>query len=308
MRCRRLIPVIAAFVGVAPVAGCRRTEPNPAPAATTVAAAPACDAAGHMNLTALAALPELSRLISTWLQQSSPELATALNDGKINPLEGMERAQIRQTARRSATGGRELAVTMTGNGAPALFARLSGAPASGKTVKRQQLAGADVLSTDCTWVALRNQRLVMATTEEVLGRALSDPGAADAGGDAALLSLTFTGQVLQDILAGGRAFRVTALNAIQALRVDFAADGTGLTSWLKTADHAAAEGLAAPLQKFLEALKESSKQDAGPHPELEARVIGSDVIVTAHFGRQVLDRFAQALALRAPKPSATRLR
>ena len=35
-----------------------------------------------------------------------------------------------QRPERSATGGRELAVTMTGNGAPALFARLAGAPSS----------------------------------------------------------------------------------------------------------------------------------------------------------------------------------
>jgi hypothetical protein len=291
---------------------CRRGEQR-APKADAVAApAVSCEAAGRMNLTALAGLPELGRLTTTWLRTGAPELSAALRAGAVDPLDGMERAQICQTSRRSpTTGGREVAVTMSGPGAPALFGRLAGVPVSGRPARRQQIAGADVLVSDRTWVALQGPKLVMATTEEILRRVLTPPPGdalttAATSGDDPLLSLTFSGGLLQDILAGGRAFRIAALNAIKELRVDFAADGTGLTARLATADSASAEQLRTALEKFLSALRETAKHDGTTSPpDLAARVEGREVVVTAGFGRQALGRFAQAFAMRSGGGSRT---
>jgi hypothetical protein len=288
------------FLVVLALGACRRGTPTAPKADAVVAPTVSCEAVGRMNLTALAALPDLGRLTTTWLSTGAPELSAALRDGAIDPLAGMERAQICQTSRRSPTGGREFAVTMSGPGAPALFGRLAGTPVAGKPVRRQQLAGADLLVSDRTWVALQGPKLVMATTEEILRRVLtpsSDDAVTTGGGDA-LLSLTFSGGVLQDILAGGRSFRIAALNAIKELRVDFAADGTGLTARLATADNPSAERLRTALEAFLSSLRDTAKPNSAP--AVAARVEGPTVVVTAGFGPQALGRFAQALAMRTP--------
>jgi hypothetical protein len=301
------------LVLVGALGACRRGEQGAPKAEAAAAPAVSCEAAGRMNLTALAGVPELARLTSSWLRTGAPALSAALRDGAIDPLEGMERAQICQTSRRSAAGGHEVAVTMSGPGAPALFGRLSGTSVPGKQIRRQQLAGADVLVSDRTWVALQGRKLVMATTEQILGQVLAtSPGdalTAATGGEDPLLSLTFSGGMLQDILAGGRAFRIAALNAIKELKVDFAADGTGMTARLATTDATSAEQLRKALASFLTTLGEAAKRDgAASPPELAARVEGRDVVVAAGFGPQVLGRFAQALAMRTASGPQARVR
>jgi hypothetical protein len=111
------------FLVVLALGACRRGTPTAPKADAVVAPTVSCEAVGRMNLTALAALPDLGRLTTTWLSTGAPELSAALRDGAIDPLAGMERAQICQTSRRSPTGGREFAVTMSGRALP----RCSGA-------------------------------------------------------------------------------------------------------------------------------------------------------------------------------------
>jgi hypothetical protein len=290
--------------------GCRRADDKPkeataAAAAATAPLSPGCDTVGRVNVGALSALPEVSRVVSAWLQGGSSDLAAAFQDDGINPLDGMEAAWICQTPRRSPSGGRELAVTLSGDAAPGLFARLATPKQPGRKVTHERWGASDVLVGERAWVALRDRDLVMATTPDVLRRVLADPSDVVRPAGNGLLSLTFSGPALAEVLSGGQPFRAAPLNAVKTLFVELPASADSLTVRLATSDRAAADSLRTALQKFLDTLPGGMKRD-GQAPVMASRVEGTDVFVAASFSRHVMDGLAQTLAMRlgARRPRA----
>jgi hypothetical protein len=290
--------LLAGIVAMA-IAGtaCRKSD-----GAAVPQRAPPCETAGRMNLVALAGIPALGRVISEWLQSGSNELAGAFRNGQIPPLEGMRVARLCQTSRRAPSGSREMAVTLSGNEVPALYARLAAAAPPGKPLRIETWGTAEILTGERTWVALHDGRLVIATTDELLRRLVSGPVDGEIGDDDALLSLSFTGQALADILSGGQPFRAATLNAVRALHVDVGSDGTRLSARLSTSDAPAAAELLAALQKFLDGFKEAMKRGGPQRPiDVSVRGVGADVVVSAVFGKEALDSFVQNLAARVAR-------
>ncbi|MGH9883958.1 MAG: hypothetical protein ACREBE_00400 [bacterium] len=293
--------LLAAVVSIHAGVACHRSDPAVSGA---TAALPSCDAVGRMNLIALADIPELKSVTSEWLQGRSSELAAVFPDG-LERLGEMQVAHLCQTARRAPSGGRELAVTLTGSSVPALFAHLATAAPTGLPPRAERWGTADVLVGDRRWVALHEGSLVFATTEDVLRRVLSGPVEDAAGDPHALLSLTLTGDSLQDILGGGQPFRVAALNAVRALHIEVGPDGTSLSARLSTADPPAAAALLGPLQTFLEQLRGAMMhRGSAPAVELSARGADADVVVSAKFSSELREQLVQRLAKRVAKSRA----
>jgi len=295
---RAALVLLAGIVstGVAGTA-CRRSDP-----AGSQAAPPPCETTGRMDLVAMATIPELGRVTSEWLQSGSSEVLAAFRDGELRPLEGMGVARLCQTSRRAPSGGREVAVTLSGREAPVLFARLAIATPVGKPVRAETRGSARVLVGERSWVALRGDSLVLATTDDVLRTVLSSPLEDQLGGDRPLMSLTFTGHALADVLNGGQPFRVATLNAVRALHVEIGPDGTSLSARLSTTDPPAAAALLAALQKFLDGFKEAMKRGDRQRPiDVSARGDGTEVVVSASFGKEARDLFVKRLAARVAR-------
>ena len=301
---RRMLAGVAGLVMAGSLGGCRRANETSREAtatatatATTAPLSPGCDTVGRVNVGALSALPALSRVASAWLEGGSSDLAAAFRDGGIDPLDGTQAAWICQTPRRSPSGGRELVVTLSGDSAPTLFARLATPKQPGRKLTHERWGAADVLVGERIWVALRDRDLMMATTPDVLRRVLSDPSDVVRPAGDGLLSLTFTGPALADVLSGGQPFRATSLNAVKTLFVELATGADSLIVRLATTDRTAADSLRTALQKFLDTLAGGMK-GGGHAPVMASRVDGTDVLVSASFGRPVLDGIAQTLAMR----------